>query len=78
MNDYKSVTILLGSIKPLNFEIIVKMVKYIFKSQSNIDWNTIKNKGFNLNIENSIKKYHFKPLSITRTISKYISNVYNL
>ena len=62
----------------MKLEKIVQIVKYKFKSKSNIDWNTIKNKGFHLNIENSIKKYHFKPLSITRTINKYISNVYNL
>tara|TARA_Y100000590_G_scaffold386192_1_gene458821 strand:- start:2182 stop:3048 length:867 start_codon:yes stop_codon:yes gene_type:complete len=78
INDYKSGTILIGSIKPLKLEEIVKMIKNKFKSKSIINWNIIENKGFYLDINKSIKKYHFKALSITRTINKYISNVYNL
>lgn len=76
-NNFKSGTILLGSLNPLTIERIVQNIKSFFKSKSMVIYN-IKNEGCYLDISRAMKVYKFKPLTTIETISLYTKKKYLL
>ena len=70
-NNFRSGTILLGSVVPLKLIQLTNMIKNLLRSKSKIIWEK-RNEGFYLDISKAKMKYNFNPLKTSDTIKKYI------